>query len=58
MTRADYFFLLHAGPKELPRVARTLGRLTGRATGALYKARAQVTQIAERAELDKVRASS
>lgn len=42
------------GPKELPRVAKSLGRLTGQATGFLYRARAQLFQFAEQAELDKV----
>ncbi|KAL4543229.1 hypothetical protein Ndes2526B_g03887 [Nannochloris sp. 'desiccata'] len=42
------------GPKELPRMGRALGKLTGRATGFIYKARAQLFDFAEKTELTKV----
>lgn len=42
------------GPKELPRVARSLGKATGRITGWLYKARSQAADVAEQAELTKL----
>ena len=43
-----------SGPKELPKAGRSLGRLTGHATGLLYRARAQLFQFAEKTELTKV----
>jgi Sec-independent protein translocase protein TatA len=43
-----------AGPKELPRMGRALGKLTGRATGFIYRARAQLFDFAEKTELTKV----
>jgi len=50
--RSSYNF--PAGPKELPRMGRALGKLTGRATGFIYKARAQLFNFAEKTELTKV----
>lgn len=43
-----------SGPKELPRVARSLGRFTGRATGHVYRIRSQVIQVGEQSEIKKV----
>lgn len=45
---------LCAGPNELPRVARVAGRLTGQATGFLYRTRARFFQFAEDTEMTKV----
>ncbi|PRW20348.1 sec-independent translocase -like [Chlorella sorokiniana] len=42
------------GPNELPRVARHAGRLTGQATGFLYRARARFFKFAEEAEVTKL----
>ncbi|GAB4816326.1 hypothetical protein N2152v2_003372 [Parachlorella kessleri] len=42
------------GPNELPRMGRTLGRFTGRATGLLYKMRARMFQFAEDTEVNKL----
>lgn len=42
------------GPKELPRLGRTLGRLTGRATGFLYKMRTQAFKFAEDTEISNL----
>ncbi|KAI3424299.1 hypothetical protein D9Q98_009854 [Chlorella vulgaris] len=42
------------GPNELPRVARVAGRLTGQATGFLYRTRARFFQFAEDTEMTKL----
>lgn len=46
------------GPKELPRVARSVGRLAGRASGMLYSMRAQFLRFAGEAEMHKVHAEA
>lgn len=43
-----------AGPKDLPRIARTVGVLTGRATGIVQKARSRLFQYADEAELTQL----
>eukprot|EP00887_Chlorella_sp_A99_P008291 scaffold12.g8291.t1 len=42
------------GPQDLPRIARVVGSLTGRATGTLYRARARLFQFAEDTEVTKL----
>ncbi|KAL4419545.1 hypothetical protein ABPG77_006876 [Micractinium sp. CCAP 211/92] len=42
------------GPNELPRVARAAGRLTGQATGFLYRTRARFFKFAEETEMNKL----
>lgn len=42
------------GPNELPRVARSAGRLTGQATGFLYRTRAKFFKFAEETEMNKL----
>eukprot|EP00899_Mesostigma_viride_P020971 jgi/Mesvir1/28876/Mv17971-RA.1 len=42
------------GPKDLPIVARALGRFSGQAVGFLYKARRQFDAYADRSELSKL----
>ncbi|PSC74359.1 sec-independent translocase [Micractinium conductrix] len=42
------------GPKELPRVAKAAGLLTGRATGFLYRTRAKLFKFAEETEMTKL----
>ncbi|EFN51635.1 hypothetical protein CHLNCDRAFT_55034 [Chlorella variabilis] len=42
------------GPNELPRMARAAGRLTGQATGFLYRTRARFFQFAEETEMTKL----
>lgn len=48
---------LTPGPQDLPRIARVVGNLTGRAMGTLYRARAQLFQFAEQTEITKVQAA-
>ncbi|KAL4431480.1 hypothetical protein ABPG75_006736 [Micractinium tetrahymenae] len=42
------------GPNELPRVARAAGRLTGQATGFLYRTRAKFFKFAQETEMNKL----
>lgn len=45
-----------AGPKELPGIARGLGRQTGRAMAYIQTARQQIFQYGERNEINQVQA--
>ncbi len=45
----------NAGPKDLPRVARAAGRVTGQAVSYVSAARSRMMNFAEEADLTKVR---
>lgn len=42
------------GPKELPKVARVLGVLTGQAAGSIFALRQRMSQLAEHTEIHEV----
>lgn len=42
------------GPKELPKVARVLGLLTGQAAGSIFALRQRMSQLAEHTEIHEV----
>lgn len=46
-----------AGPKDLPRIARTAGRLAGRAIGYVQVARGQFETVMQQSQARQVRLS-
>lgn len=56
-TGVDVFYstqYLRAGPKELPSIARNVGRYAGRAVAFVQAGRKQIFQFAEETEITKV----
>lgn len=49
-----YYCIMIAGPKELPRLAKGLGRATGRAAGFVHRARSQASDFANKNDLNEV----
>lgn len=50
-----FWYRIYAGPKDLPLIARTAGRLTGRAIGYVQMARGQFDSVMQQSQARQVR---